>query len=730
MNTTNRCRSVPVVRLVGLAGATGPVERGPASGQASAASSLARHIAPAAAVTSGLICQLASAAPGDLDPTFGDVGRAHPLPDFWGPAWSVEAHEDDYLFAGGDDYYCAFYYYDNCGLTNFAGRLTGTGALDTGFAATELADTEVLDMAVQPDGKLVAVGRTAGSASALPTVFRLNKDGTLDTTFGDGGIVRSAAAGVPQAFQSVVIEPDGRLTVAGADGGRVAVLRWLATGAPDSSFGSGGLFLMLIAGANPAPARVVRVANGGYRVTVHGSIAPPFDANDASCHVVALTAAGVLDGGFGAAGAATVAGTTGDSITCTSIDVQADGRLMLAGSEGDQGFAMRLLADGTLDSSFSGAEASRLMSTATALAVGSSGSIVLAGHDAAGLPGSLVVRLQADGQLDPAFGTAGSAWFELSAEFGNDPEIKDVDVLSGGTLLLAGAEWCDTGGPFVARLLGDGVGGGPGVLGIKPGSTEALEQDGQAVVTVRRIGGSTGAVAVDYSTRTGGVGPGWAVVGEDFTAVQGRLEWLDGDTGEREVVVPIFVGGATPEGPEQFDVTLTNASGGAGLGTLTARVAIRGDGHPSGLFSIEGRQLQVVEGKGATSFQVLRNFYGSGRVSVTVRIANGSATLGQDYGWPAGGLGADQVLTWEDGDMSPRMVMVTSLADKRNEPDETFTASITSPTGGAVLGTQTSVTATIIDNDESGGGGRIAGFGALLLAFGGLLRRITERSRS
>jgi hypothetical protein len=248
-------------------------------------------------------------------------------------------------------------------------------------------------------------------------------------------------------------------------------------------------------------------------------------------------------------------------------------------------------------------------------------------------------------------------------------------------------------------------------------------------VTVRRVGGSNGAVSVDYSTRTS-VGQDWAIAGEDFTAVPGRLEWADGDVSEREIVVPIFAGGASPEGAEQFDVVLANPTGSAGLGSLSARVVIRGDGYPSGMFTIAGQQLQVEEGKGSVSFEVLRNFYGSGRVSVIVRVAGGTATLAEDFADPAGGTSGELTLTWEDGDMNGRPIMITSLADKRHEPDETITVSLSSPTGGAVLGPQTTMTATIIDNDESNGGGAIGGLGALLLGIAGTPRRLRHRART
>ena len=85
-------------------------------------------MAPTAAVATGLMSPMALGAPGDLDPTFGDVGRVSSALDFAGPAWSLLPLEDgDTMFAGGDHcdgFYC--YYYDD----GFAGLLSDTGSLE------------------------------------------------------------------------------------------------------------------------------------------------------------------------------------------------------------------------------------------------------------------------------------------------------------------------------------------------------------------------------------------------------------------------------------------------------------------------------------------------------------------------------------------------------------------------------------------------------------------------
>src|SRR5262245_2112616 len=117
-------------------------------------SKITKGIVPTTAIASGLLSQPTWGAPGDLDPAFGDMGRA--ALDFRGPAWSVQALAgDESLIAGGEfcDYFCAGYYeyyYDG-----FIGQISPSGSLDMKAAATLLSETEVYDFALQPDGNVV-----------------------------------------------------------------------------------------------------------------------------------------------------------------------------------------------------------------------------------------------------------------------------------------------------------------------------------------------------------------------------------------------------------------------------------------------------------------------------------------------------------------------------------------------------------------------------------------------
>ena len=118
----------------------------------------ARASAPVIAAASGLVCLPTYAAPGDLDPTFGDIGRLEPFPDLAGPIWSAEPFEDDVILGGGEYENCFFYcFYFPPHASGFAGRLDAEGAPDASFATAALADIQVFDVAVRDDGKAVGV---------------------------------------------------------------------------------------------------------------------------------------------------------------------------------------------------------------------------------------------------------------------------------------------------------------------------------------------------------------------------------------------------------------------------------------------------------------------------------------------------------------------------------------------------------------------------------------------
>jgi uncharacterized delta-60 repeat protein len=138
------------------------------------------------------------------------------------------------------------------GTSDFAvARYTTAGALDTTFgnngevltAFNGSASNGANSVAVQSDGKIVVAGSSSQSSGQDFAVARYNTDGTLDkTTFGNNGEVLTAFNGsTSNTANSVAVQSDGKIVVAGTSGGNsFAVARYTTAGALDTTFGTGG----------------------------------------------------------------------------------------------------------------------------------------------------------------------------------------------------------------------------------------------------------------------------------------------------------------------------------------------------------------------------------------------------------------------------------------------------------------------------------------------------------
>jgi uncharacterized delta-60 repeat protein len=121
-------------------------------------------------------------------------------------------------------------------------RLTSGGTLDTSFNGTGklTIDTgkseEVLDIALQPDGKIVLSGRESATSMG---VARVNGDGKVDQDFGDQGFT-GIPFGTSALAPGVVLQQDGKVVVGGFGDGALAVARLQPGGSLDTTFSDDG----------------------------------------------------------------------------------------------------------------------------------------------------------------------------------------------------------------------------------------------------------------------------------------------------------------------------------------------------------------------------------------------------------------------------------------------------------------------------------------------------------
>jgi uncharacterized delta-60 repeat protein len=174
--------------------------------------------------------------------------------------------------------------------------------------------TLIQEAAVQPDGKLVA----AGSGG----VARFNTDGSLDKTFGTMGVAPTLG---PEAVDALLLQPDGRIVVAGASQNadpRSVVARLTTAGKPDETFSDDGAASPDFAGQDAAVG-VGLQADG--KLVVASSTTAGYDFAAAR-----FGASGAPDPSYGTDGKATV--DFGDNAAAGGAALQADGRLVISGA--------------------------------------------------------------------------------------------------------------------------------------------------------------------------------------------------------------------------------------------------------------------------------------------------------------------------------------------------------------------------------------------------------------
>jgi len=192
-----------------------------------------------------------------------------------------------------------------------ASLMAQAGTLDPSFGAGGIvltANTGANAGALQGDGKILVAGSISTVQNAQqPGLLRYNSDGTLDSGFGAGGKVVIAGNNAGPAF-AVAVQTDGKILAAAPANLLLTVFRFNSNGSVDSTFGSNGATAIQAAGLFLDP------ASGGIALEPDGRILVSTGQNEGEgLRIVArLLANGQLDSTFGSNGAAPTFG--GDSV--------------------------------------------------------------------------------------------------------------------------------------------------------------------------------------------------------------------------------------------------------------------------------------------------------------------------------------------------------------------------------------------------------------------------------
>jgi len=384
----------------------------------------------------------ADAAAGDLDPAFGGDGTVTTnFTDRADVAYPMALQPDGKIVVAGQA--------SCCGNGRFAlARYDTDGSLDTSFSQDGKATTNLtpLDdvaygLGVRPDGKIVAVGTAAYEAFAL---VQYNPDGSLDTGFGDNGVVTTEFSPRPDYAYGMALEADGKIVAAGdavCCGGqtRFAVARYNVDGSLDTTFGGDGTVTTDVT-RHPDDGLAVAVEPSGTITVVGGG---GFGGSNEKFAAVRYDPDGSLDTSFGGDGIVLTDFSSGPDVAFAVV-VEPNGSVVAAGGArlgaGNPRWALaRYTADGSLDPSFGGDGKVTTDFTggdddAYSLALQPDGKIVAVGQTGGSNPKFGVVRYDDDGSLDVTFSDDG----KLTTDFTRGYDSAYMVVLQSDGRIVAG----------------------------------------------------------------------------------------------------------------------------------------------------------------------------------------------------------------------------------------------------------------------------------------------------
>ncbi len=412
-----------------------------------------------------------------------------------------------------------------------------TGNLDATFSTAGIVATAIgtvndvaQAVAIQADGKIVVAGYSFNGSYDHFALVRYNPNGSRDNTFGVDGVVLTQVGPTYDQAYALAIQSDGKIVAVGYAGNGlnadVAVVRYNIDGSLDTTFDGDGRVMIDVAQGNDQGRSVAIQPDG--KIVVAGYA---FNGSNSDIVLIRLEANGSRDysfngnSGFGYGVIQTRVGTASDTVT--SVAIQPDGRIIVSGfypgPVSTDSFVVRYKTDGVLDTTFSGdgiatfAFSPSDVDEALAMALQPDGKIVITGciRGNGRLNDYLIARIQPDGNLDQNFGTGGFTFVPFSLA----PDISyGVGVQADGKIVAVGFAYNGANNDFgVTRVNADGTldtsFGIDGRRLIAFGSSTdfanalAIQADGKIVIAGRAVVGSTNVFAtarLGYGTNAEG----------------------------------------------------------------------------------------------------------------------------------------------------------------------------------------------------------------------------------
>jgi uncharacterized delta-60 repeat protein len=610
-------------------------------------------------------------------------------------------------------------------LAAFGSIADAAGDLDSSFVSPSLS--VATKTVIQPNGKVIAVGRFAASAS-LPSggVMRFNADGSVDPSF-------VGAPGTSGLVMCVALQADGMIIIGGGftsvhGVARNGIARLNADGTLDSSYpvGSGpnkpyGLTdefrwihamalqpdgKLLVGGDFTNWSGVPRL--GLARVNTDGSL-------DTTLPSLASAIKG-----YGADVVRAVA--VQPSATAPHFKILIGGKIEGRWGGGFHFGIMRFHADGTRDTSFVNVNgthkaASNDIGLVSHILPMPSGKIAIGGEFSKydGITANNIAMLNTNGSKDSSFAARQSILF-------------DMDIQSDGKLLVAGSggpkrlntngstdsafsvpavggdyymdvtvdqaakvmvgAYASSGRPRLRRLNNDAASGG--IVAISA-ATAAVTEGNSVQLMVQRTGGSAGAISVNYSTINGS-----AFAPIDFPVQTGTLTWADGDTADKSITINVPTDNML-ENTETMKVSLGGLVGSCHLGAISVADITITDGDvgstfPTALFATA--TSAAIEAVG-TVVTVDVTLSAIATVQATVPFTISGTTTAADYTTTAA-----SPLVFAIGE-STKQISFTLNNDGAAEAPETIIVTLGQPTNAVIQASLASHTITITDDESA-----------------------------
>lgn len=376
-------------------------------------------------VVLSLMAKVVVASGSDLDPTFDGDGVAVPFSGEDANLREITIQQDGKIVLAG------YSEHPSGPDQGILARLNTDGSLDTTFGLGGIVSlyngeqNRFRALSIQDDGKIV----TGGNRDTNLLLARYNSNGVLDSTFGHDGVMTTTLQ-TQSYIRDLTIHDDGTIAVSGVGGEYgMLVAQFSPIGTHDTSYGDNGVVFFPFSRFLDSPSLDIQ-ADGKI---VAGGL---YDGSNRDFVVTRMTTDGVLDGSF--------AGNGFDPFDLFGVDnwlydseLQNDGKVVLGGYTESGGLTHTLVrhnTDGTLDTSFNGS--GYVMTTvpggsgyAIAIEFQDDGKIVTASG-----PNFTVVRHNIDGSLDTTFGSMGFSQYQYDSY----TSVKTLAIQNDGKIIVAG----------------------------------------------------------------------------------------------------------------------------------------------------------------------------------------------------------------------------------------------------------------------------------------------------